>query len=398
MAAEISAKQNRERPNVEPAVSGLAAENRDIMFVGKANCYHTMDWYRNAQRLCSPNHVFFATDHIDSEGYDKIISDTDEVVDLYNIDWLLFRTQSKVGNIWRNLLKLMVIPVQVARLKRLAQKHPARICHAHSMYYMYLCWLAGLPFVGTPQGSEVLVRPHRSRLYKYFAVKSLLAAKHITVDSVGMQKGIMELCGRQAQVVQNGIDIQAIRPYAETTQPRTKVVSIRGFHPLYRINKIVEARAASSQKPDLIFTYPLWEENYRDEVKCDLGKHDLDLGRVMPKTRLYEILSDALLAISIPASDSSPRSVYEAIFCGCCVAATPASWINALPDDMRERLFIVDLEDKLWFDKAMAYAERITRVPYKPSDTALTLFDQAIAAKVIVNLFYGEESHGTSSK
>jgi hypothetical protein len=370
----------------------------DIMFVGNGRCYHTMDWYRNAQRLCAPNHVFFATDLIESEGNIKIISDSDEIINLYNIDWLLFRTQAALGNIWRNLLKLLVIPIQVVRLKRLAKKHPVRICHAHSMYYMYLCWLAGLPFIGTPQGSEVLVRPQRSIFYKYFAIKSLLAARHITVDSVSMQKGIEQLCGRHAQVVQNGIDISTIREFCAVPQPRTEVVSIRGFHPLYRINKIVEARDASAKKPKLIFTYPLWEENYREEVKKGLREDDRDLGRVMPKTKLYEILSAALLAISIPGSDSSPRSVYEAIFCGCCVAVTRASWIEALPECMKERLFIVDLADKLWLDKALAYAERITKEPYQPTETALTLFDQTIAAKVIVNLFYGAESNGASPK
>jgi len=394
MAAQLvpSTTATDQRPDSERVlVSGSRdTERRDIMFVGNGRCYHTMDWYRNAQRLCAPHHVFFATDLIESEGNIKIISANDEILNLFNIDGLLFRTQSTIGNIWRNLLKLMVIPIQVVRLKRLARQHPVRICHAHSMYYMYLCWLAGLPFIGTPQGSEVLVRPHRSIFYKYFAIKSLLAAKHVTVDSESMRKGIRELCGREAQVVQNGIDIGTIRQFSAIPQPRTLVVSIRGFHPLYRINKIVEARAASERKPNLIFTYPLWEENYREEVKRDLGPEDLDLGRVMPKTKLYEILSSALLAISLPASDSSPRSVYEAIFCGCCVATTRASWIDAMPECMQQRLFIIDLEDKFWLDKAMDYAERITREPYQPSETALTLFDQAIAAKVIVNLFYGD--------
>jgi hypothetical protein len=349
-----------------------------------------MDWYRNAQRLCAPNHVWFATDLIESEGNIKIIGASDEIINLYNIDRLLFKTQSAPGNIWRNLLKLMMIPLQVKRLKQLARRHPVRICHAHSMYYMYLCWLAGLPFIGTPQGSEVLVRPHRSIFYRYFAIKSLLAAKHVTVDSESMKRGIRELCGRDALIVQNGIDIGVIREFAASEQPRTLVVSIRGFHPLYRIDKIVAARAASDRKPDLIFTYPLWEENYREAVKRDLGAGDQDLGRVMPKTRLYEILSSALLAISIPGSDSSPRSVYEAIFCGCCVATTRASWIDAMPECMQRRLFIVDLSDQAWLDKAMAYAEDITKEPYRPSKVALELFDQAIAAKVIVNLFYGD--------
>lgn len=384
---ELAGEPRHDQPGKQQAEQLV---DRDIMFVGNGRCYHTIDWYRNAKRLCHPSRVLFATDLIESEGNIKVIGDTDDIINLHNIDGLLFKTQSTVGNIWRNLLKFIVIPLQVRRLKRLARQHPVRLCHAHSMYYMYLCWLAGLPFIGTPQGSEVLVRPHRSALYKYFAVKSLRAAKHITVDSVSMQEGIERLCGRHALIVQNGIDISAIRQFSTTDQPRDLVVSIRGFHPLYRINKIVAAREASARKPKLIFTYPLWEENYREEVKRDLEQEDLDLGRVMPKTKLYEILSSTLLAISIPASDSSPRSVYEAIFCGCCVAVTRSSWIDAMPECMKERLFIVDIDDPLWLDKAMAYAELITKEPYQPTKDALTLFDQAVAAKVIVNLFYGD--------
>jgi hypothetical protein len=275
------------------------------------------------------------------------------------------------------------------RLKRIARFVDAHIYHAHSTYYMYLCWLAGVPYVGTPQGSEVLVRPHRSRLYRHFAVKSLLGAAHITVDSVDMQKGVRALCGREAMIVQNGIDIAAICRYTSSPAARSGVVSIRGFHPLYRIDDIIRARAASARKPRITLTYPLWEDDYKAEVSRRLEPGDLDLGRVMPKERLYEILSSALLAISIPASDSSPRTVYEAIFCGCCVAVTHSSWVDALPACMKARLVTVDLNDPRWLDTALARAEAVTKEPYRPSPEAAALFDQNAAAKVVADMFYG---------
>ncbi len=362
----------------------------DLMFVGNARCFHTMDWYRNAKRLYHPRPVLFATDLIDGEDYIKLATAEDDIVHLHNIDRFLPKKQSTFGNIWRNVVKTILVPFQVRRLKRIAKHSATQICHAHSTYYMVLCWLAGLPFIGTPQGSEVLVRPQRSILYKYFSVKCLLAAKHITVDSVSMQDGIMQLCGRRATIVQNGIDINAVLQYAGNQSTRTHVVSIRGLTPLYRIDEIVEARASSRTKPSLVFTYPFWEDGFKAEVLKRLEPDDQDQGRVMPKTRLYEILSSSLLAISIPVSDSSPRSVYEAIFCGCCVAVTYSSWIDALPDCMRARLFIVDLEDPLWLDKAMAFAELLTQEPYRPSTTALNLFDQTASLKTVANLFYGD--------
>ena len=363
---------------------------RDILFVGNGRCYHTLDWYRNARRLRRPGRVLFATDLIESEGHVRVLGPDDDVVNLLNIDRLLLKEQSLPGNIWRNLVKFVVLPFQVYRLRRLARRYRVQMCHAHSMYYMYLCCLARVPFVGTPQGSEVLVRPWRSALYRHFAVTALRGATHITVDSSAMQDAIMRLCGRSATIVQNGVDLDAIKEHVRPGVERTRVLSIRNIFPLYRIAEIVAARDRSQARPALTLTYASWEDTYRGEVRRQLQPGDLELGRLMPKTRLFEVLSETLLAISIPSSDSSPRSVYEAIFCGCCVAVTPSSWFDPLPDCMRSRLTVVDLSNPHWLDTALMHAARIVSQPYVPSQAALEQFDQNVAAKVMVNTFYGD--------
>ena len=69
------------------------------------------------------------------------------------------------------------------------------------------------------------------------------------------------------------------------------------------------------------------------------------------KIFLYQFLSEAVAVFSIPVSDSSPRSVYEAIFCGTCVITTYKQWIELLPRCMRSRVLIVDIEKKDWFKK-----------------------------------------------
>lgn len=359
----------------------------DIIYVGNARCYHTMDWYRSAKTVCAPRKVLFATDLIESEGHVRLVNNEDHIIPLFNVDRLLLKTQSKFGNLWRNAVKLLAIPLQVSKLKTLALEHPGAVYHAHTMYYMFVCWLAGIRFIGTPQGSEVLVRPNRSRLYRYFAIKSLLAADHITVDSIKMRDRIRELCGVEAVIVQNGIDVASIRKIATSTPHRYRVVSIRAITPLYRIKEICHARAASKHQPALTFFYPFWEEGYKATLSPMFRSQDIDLGR-LSREEMYSLLASTLLAISIPSSDSSPRTVYEAIFFGCCVAVTYHSYIEALPDCMKARLFIVDLEDPMWLDKALRFAEQTTAKPYVPSEQALQLFDQQKSMQIVVDSFY----------
>lgn len=359
----------------------------DIIYVGNARCYHTMDWYRSAKEVCAPRRVLFATDLIESEGHVRLVNDQDCIIPLFNVDRLLLNKQSRFGNVWRNAIKLLAFPLQVFKLKALAKEHPGAVYHAHTMYYMFICWISGIPFIGTPQGSEVLVRPNRSRLYRYFAIKSMLAADHITVDSAKMQARIKELCGAEAVIVQNGIDVTGIKNIVTKAPRRDRVVSIRAITPLYRIEEICDARAASVQQPSLTFFYPFWEEEYKAAIAHKLRADDVDLGR-LPREKMYALLASTLLAISIPSSDSSPRTVYEAIFCGCCVVVSYHSYIDALPECMKARLFIADLENPHWLDQALRVAEQVTAKPYVPSEQALSLFDQKKSMRFVAESFY----------
>jgi len=350
-----------------------------------------MDWYRNAQTLMAPKNVLFATDLIESEGHVRMVQKTDCMVDLFNIDRFLPARQSHFGNIWRNFIKIITVPMQVWKTRRIADAHPDRanvIFHAHAMYYMWVCWLAGVKYVGTPQGSEILVRPRRSSLYRAFAIRALRAAAHITVDSESMRQGIERLCGRRAHIVQNGIDIAGIQKIPRTSPTRERVVSIRIIGSNYQIHRILEGREQVESPTPLTFVYPQWEDGYRDLCRRQFREDDQDLGR-LARADLYRLLLETLLVVSIPASDSSPRSVYEGIFCGCCVAVTPNDYIMDLPACMRGRLCIVDLNDPNWLKDAIKHAREVTKSPYHPSEDALDRFDQMRSLKRVASLCYG---------
>jgi hypothetical protein len=370
------------------ADSSIHPSERSLVFVGNGRDFHAIDWYRTVKGVCGTRRILFATDLIESEGRPRLFHRDDRVLELFNIDRLLCRGQSAFGNLWRNGVKALLIPLQARYVKAIAKREANAVFHAHTMYYMVLCWAAGIRYLGTPQGSEILVRPFRSRIYRYFANKALLAADHVLVDSVNMQQRIKELCGKKAHLVQFGIDVAAISRSKQDGAGRTRIVSMRGWHPIYRIEQIFAGRGRCRQKPRLTFFYPFAQAEYKARVAQQLEEGDADLGRLPTKADVYKVLGETLLAISIPKSDSSPRSVYEAIFCGCCVAVTYNMWIETVPACMKARLFLVDLGDRLWMERAIDHAQAVTREPYQPSELALELFDQERSLKRMVESFY----------
>ncbi|MES2188906.1 MAG: glycosyltransferase family 4 protein [Pseudomonadota bacterium] len=364
----------------------MEADLRTIVILGGARDFHAMDWYRAVRRVCPDRKVVFVTDLFGGEGYTDLSRQGDEIHSLFVIDKLLFAGQSRYSNLWRNFVKLILLPAQAVRLRRILLKYPNRIVHAHPMYYMALCLMAGIKYVGTPQGDEVLIRPRRSRLYKYFSRKVLQGAGAVIVDSLQMKNEIGAIAGVNAHVFQNGINVDEILQY-RTPNKRERIVSIRGMEDLYRIAEVVEVRNNTAASTPLTFIYPFADAAYLSGLRLRLASWDNDLGR-LEKQAMYRLLNDSLLVISIPRSDSSPRSVYESIFAGACVAAADNTWISALPPCMRSRVFVVDLADSNWLNHAISFAKKIVDTPFIPSEQALELYDENRSIGKVVEKFY----------
>ena len=358
-----------------------------VIILGGARDYHAIDWYRSIKKACPEKEIVFLTDTVDGEGFCNILNEDDEVNYLLVIDRILLPFSSSISNLWRNLVKLLVLPFQIYYLRRFMNKYDGAVVHAHPMYYMFLCWMAGVEAGVTPQGSEILVRPKKNIIYKHFLTKCLRKARFVTVDSYSMKKSIYELSGVKATVVQNGIDISTIKAITGTIDKRFRICSVRAFAPLYRIHEIINSRNRSSGKVPITYVYPFKDLNYYKEVKSKMISEDEILGR-QDKLDLYKVLSESILTISIPESDSSPRSVYEAIFCGSCVAVASNEYLDALPSCMLKRIIVVDLNDKSWFSKALEYAKHLTPTPYIPSNEAIEAFDQNISLRIASKKIY----------
>lgn len=366
---------------------------RNIAFLCGARDFHAMDWYKSSKEFISDTNISIVTDLIAGEGFEKIINTDDNVYKLLIIDSLLLKKQSSIGDKWRNILKLTVLPIQAILLARYNRKNPNSIYHAHSMYYLVLARLAGVQYVGTPQGSDILVKPYKSIFYKFFSIYGLRGAKHLTVDSVSMQKGILDLVNRKAVIIQNGIDVSSVKNVisnslnnSDSTR-RNGILSIRGFTKLYRIKSILKNRRLNNVHIQVSLIYPFYDELYKNETINYLHEDDIDYGRV-DRGVMYKLMLESLIVISIPMSDSSPRSVYEAIFCGSPVAITYNSYYETLPDCMKSRIIIVDIEDKHWLPKAIEAAKKISSQTFKPSEDALEMFDQRKSFQILKKLLF----------
>ena len=349
--------------------------SQTVIFLGNGRCYHTLDWFRSAQLLLPSSPPILVTDLIDGESFEKLITDSDLVVKLFIIDKWLLNKQSRFGNVWRNIFKFLVLPLQILKFRKILKNYHNPIVHAHTMYYTMISRFSSCNYVSTPQGGELLVRPYESSMYKSFARIALSKASHITVDSIAMRESLSTLFGLKSVVIQNGIDLESINKFSFVSNVRKKVVSIRGFSAEYQLDYLFCARKNLNAEIPLYFCYPFVEIGYKNSLVHEILDIDRDLGR-LSRMDLYQLLLSAKLVISIPYSDSSPRSVYEAIFCGCFVAATYDSWVSQLPSCMASRVIVVDLKSSSWLQDAIDYVDNNINIPYIPSLEAIHMFDQ----------------------
>ena len=361
-----------------------------MVFLCAVRDFHAMDWFRSAKAFIRDYPPILMTDLISSEGFKSLLEPEDSLKRLIILDPLLMRSQSSKGDKWRNFLKAIVFPFQVILIRNFNKKKDCYIYYAHSMYYIWLAWAASLTFVGTPQGSDILLKPNRSRIYKFLSSRAMKKALLITVDSKKMAEGVTALTGKSPLIVDKGIDISAIREARlhlfDISPSRTQLVSMRGMTSLYRIDKLVVARnsSLSSGFENLTFIYPFYEKKYLQYIKSVSKSNDLFLGR-LSKANMYKVFYSTYLAVSIPFSDSSPASVYEAIFCGAPVALTYHPFIDDLPKCMRSRVILVDLEKSNWLDEAIHMAGQICQNDFIPTQQAIDLFDSKLSFGKIHN-------------
>lgn len=252
-------------------------------------------------------------------------------------------------------------------LARVARSVEPDLVHAH--YLPEYGWMAareGLrPLICSAWGSDVLAvrginRP-RSRL-------ALRKASLVFADSVHLAREARALSGGDVpvEVVRWGLDLEAFAP-GDRGAARSAlglppdgplVASVRGLKPVYNPELLLEAFArVRAGRPDarLLLKHPLTETPASVAAtveRLELGDAVTVLGNV-PAERLPDVYRAADVVVSLASSDSSPRSVWEALACGRPVMVSDLPWAR---DELADgQALLVPLE-------VAAVAEAIERV------------------------------------
>jgi glycosyltransferase involved in cell wall biosynthesis len=225
-------------------------------------------------------------------------------------------------------------------LGRVARAIRPDLVHAH--YLPEYGWMAARerlrPLICSAWGSDVLAvrginRP-RSRL-------ALRKASLVFVDSEHLGRETRALGGGDVpvEVVRWGLDLGVFAP-GDRARARAElglppdgrvIASVRGFKAVYNPDLLLEAFArVRARHPDarLLLKHPLAETplSVADTLeRLELTDDVIVLGN-LPAGRLRDVYRAADVVVSLASSDSSPRSVWEALACGRPVVVSDLPW------------------------------------------------------------------------
>jgi L-malate glycosyltransferase len=214
------------------------------------------------------------------------------------------------------------------------------VVHAH--------WLPGFGFVAaaigasplalTVWGSDVYRATALQRLANRYALRR---ADLLMADS----RDLLEACGAdgsrpRSEVVQWGVDLKKFRPPSGDERTALKrelglgpgpvILSPRSFMPVYNIPTVIEAfRRVGDALPDAQLVL-----KHMGPITIELppfphAERVTVIGNV-PYARMADYYRAADVCVSLTSSDSSPRSVWEAMASGCPCVLSDLPWVAEL--------------------------------------------------------------------
>ncbi len=228
-------------------------------------------------------------------------------------------------------------------LDAVIRDHNIDIIHAHSLYYGFLASFikSDVPVVFTPMGSDVILHAQTNQIYRYMAKNAFRRANVVTGVSVLLQKrGCKVGAGVENNyIIQNGVDRTVFFPkpnglkkHYQVDNDEILLFSPRAITPLYNIDIIVSAIAhlkSAGYRVKCMFSYAFGGE-YLEQLRKQIKVLDIEPEIIWLGHLSYEEMAKhynvADIVVSVPSSDSSPKSVYEAMFCKKPIVVSDLEW------------------------------------------------------------------------
>jgi glycosyltransferase involved in cell wall biosynthesis len=228
----------------------------------------------------------------------------------------------------------------VAWIRGLIRELRPDVVHAHWFPgFGFFATLAGAsPLVVMAWGSDVYRADFRQELVNRYVARR---ADLIMTDSAALIDRILDLgaASERMLLVNWGVDLETFHPDSGGRAallerlglgPGPVILSPRSLSPIYNPATILEAFGrVGDRHPDaqlvlkhMAVTQPdLGELPHADRVRL--------VGHV-PYEAMADYYRAADVCVSIPSSDSSPRSAWEALACGCPLIVSDLPWVHEL--------------------------------------------------------------------
>jgi glycosyltransferase involved in cell wall biosynthesis len=241
-------------------------------------------------------------------------------------------------------IKPLKIVLNIIRLRRLIKQHQIDVLHIMWLgNCVYAPFLNPGAIVFENMGSDVLVKPHHSLIWRMFIRIVYKFSDAVIQDSkVAQDAGIKYGAPKENnQILEVGIDFSVFNTNVKSGIARNRlslkgdqefIFSPRSFTQLYNIDIIIKSiRKVIEVFPKATFVFCRFHDDLEDSYKqliFDEGVQDsiAFAGFLDNETELPYFFKDADLVISVPSSDSSPRTVYEAMACGTPVIVSELPW------------------------------------------------------------------------
>ena len=274
-----------------------------ICFFADAQSVHTRRW----------------CEYFVGNGYDvHVISFRPAAIDGVQVHHVDAGNISVGGNNRRILLKIPAIRRMVRSIK------PDLVHALYATSYGLAAALSGCrPFVLTALGSDVLVSPFESRLYRRLLRFVFRRADHITAMSDPMKDTMIKLGAPpdKCSTVIFGIDPAIFNMEGREEPLQFTLISTRNFERIYNIDHLLNAIALARQEIPDVRLHLIGAGTMENDLKEIIGAKGLQElvlfhGR-MEQRAIADLLRKSDVFVSVSSSDGNNISLNEAMACGC---------------------------------------------------------------------------------
>jgi len=251
----------------------------------------------------------------------------------------------------RSIKKIYWLIQNIFRLRKYIENNNIEILHIMGIgSSVYGFFLNSTKFIIEHNGSDILVDPIKKHFLKFYYKAAYFYSDAIVQDSIisrdaGINIGASE---KNNEVIDIGVDFEIFndsvslgvaRKKYKVSNERNVVVCPRGLKSIYNNETIIKSiEIVKKNIPDILYIfcgYYNHDIDFEDAISS-MGIRDnvLFVGKLDREKELPFLYRDADVVVSVPTSDSSPLSVYEAMACKTDVIVSDLPWVNYKFNDL----------------------------------------------------------------